>query len=92
MSGCGGSQGFVAVYTPDGGVKLAIGSAAGEGKDTCYRGKTPVNPDLTAASANPSEKPAASIAGEIAKLADLFERELITDDKFATLKSKLLAQ
>ena len=92
MGGYVGSQGFVAVYTPEGAVRLVIGPASVEGTDTCYRDKVPVNPELIAASAKPGEAPAISIADEIAKLADLRERGLITDEEFAELKVKLLAQ
>lgn len=80
------------MYTPEGNVRLAVGPASAEGSDTCYRGKVPVNPELIAASAKPGEAPAVSIADEIAKLADLRERGLITDEEFAALKAKLLSQ
>lgn len=92
MGGYTGAQGFVAVYTPEGNVKLAIGPASVEGSDTCYRGKVPVNPELLAMIAKPGSESGISIADEIAKLADLLERGLINDEEFAAAKAKLLNQ
>ncbi len=64
----------------------------GNSTDTCYRGKTPVNPELVAASAKPGDAPTFSVADELTKLADLLDRGLITEEEFAAQKAKLLNQ
>ena len=92
MGGYTGAQGFVVVHTPDGDTTVILGAYPGNSTDTCYRGKVPVNPELIAASAKPGDVPALSLADEIAKLADLRERGLISEEEFAALKAKLLAQ
>lgn len=71
---------------------MILGAYPGNSTDTCYRGKVPVNPELIAASAKPGDMPAPSLADEIAKLADLRERGLISEEEFVALKAKLLAQ
>ena len=92
MGGYAGSQGFVVIHTAEGDTTVILGAYPGNSTDTCYRGKVPVNPELIAASAKPGDMPAPSLADEIAKLADLRERGLISEEEFAALKAKLLAQ
>lgn len=90
MGGYAGSRTFIAIRYPDGDTEVILGVYPGTNPDNCYRGKVAVNPELLAASERPKDVQDISVADEIAKLVDLLERGLITDEEFTAAKAKLL--
>lgn len=89
LGGYVGSAGFDVLYTETGEVSVF---QYGDGVTTCTRGAAPVNPELLAATRSSDTVPAFSAADELAKLADLRSRGIITEAEFAALKAKILAR
>lgn len=83
-----GNRGFDVVLTPDGSIGIY---QFGDGISTCSRGAARVNPELQTALHLPSASQP-SVADEIAKLADLKTKGLITEAEYAAQKAKLLSR